>query len=509
MNYPLKCQKVRTTCEILSTVSQQPVDLDFTLPDYCADIEKILKCTLTVKINNRNLSAGQLRIEGSSVIRILYCDSDKGALRCCEQTVPFSSSLVVNEQTNDCVILTDCKTEYINCRALTPRRLDIHGAFSLNVRVMSSTSNDFFTCEDSSDLQTKCGNISLCELSIFSQDDFSVSETATLSSKSNIESTVRSELQCTVADITPSGERMLIKGELTLRLLYVSDSKTGETEQFVYAFPFSQMVSKGSDDAEISDVRIDILNYDIAIKSEAVTDEPKITIDAKLCASLFGYKRTDCCYISDVYSTDYHTEAAFESCSACTDIMPRDLNIVSKNTVSLGDNAVSKIVDIFCEDISAQVNSVDNKLKLGGKLNVCILAVNSSGELIFVERSVDFLGEEVTDKSFSVASVVCAKVKSLSYRICENNEIELRFEIFVRAELKNSVAVRCLNSVDSVGEAEDKSKKSALTLYYALEGEKVWDIAKRYSTDYKSFREENSLDTEELESDTMLLIANK
>lgn len=509
MNYPLKCQKVRTTCEILSTVSQQPVDLDFTLPDYCADIEKILKCTLTVKISNRNLSAGQLRVEGSSVIRVLYCDSDKGALRCCEQTVPFSSSLVVNEQTNDCVILTDCKTEYINCRALTPRRLDIHGAFSLNVRIMSSTSNDFFTCEDGSDLQAKCEDVNVCELSVFSQDDFSVSETATLSSKSNIESAVRSELQCSVTDFTLSGERMLIKGEMTLRLLYVSDSKTGETEQFVYAFPFSQMVSKGSDDPEISDVRLDILSYDIAIKSEAVTEQPKITIDAKLCASLLGYKRTDCRYISDVYSTDYHTEASFENCTVCTDIMPRDLNIVSKNTVSLGDNTVSKIVDIFCEDISAQVSSADNKIKLGGKLNVCILAVNSDGELIFVERSVDFSSEEMADKSFSMASVVCARVKSLSYRICENNEIELRLEIFVRAELKNSMSLRCLNSVESVGEAEDKSKKPALTLYYALEGEKIWDIAKRYGTDYSLFTDENSLDMEVLEADTMLLIANK
>ena len=34
-------------CEtILDTSAEQPIDLDFSLPDYCPDIQKILKCQI-------------------------------------------------------------------------------------------------------------------------------------------------------------------------------------------------------------------------------------------------------------------------------------------------------------------------------------------------------------------------------------------------------------------------------------------------------------------------------
>lgn len=39
-----------TPSAVLDTVAEQLADVDLTLPDYCPDIEKILKCTLTPKI---------------------------------------------------------------------------------------------------------------------------------------------------------------------------------------------------------------------------------------------------------------------------------------------------------------------------------------------------------------------------------------------------------------------------------------------------------------------------
>ena len=53
MDYLLKNKYLYSVSEVLDTVVQQAVDLDFTLPDYCADIEKILKCTLVPKIHTR------------------------------------------------------------------------------------------------------------------------------------------------------------------------------------------------------------------------------------------------------------------------------------------------------------------------------------------------------------------------------------------------------------------------------------------------------------------------
>ena len=46
----------------------------------------------------------------------------------------------------------------------------------------------------------------------------------------------------------------------------------------------------------------------------------------------------------------------------------------------------------------------------------------------------------------------------------------------------------------------------ALKLYYGVENEEIWDIAKRYSTSVDAIMEENDLYSERLEQNGMLLI---
>ena len=71
-----------TTVTVLDTVAEQLADVDLTLPDYCPDIEKILKCTLTPKIQSKSLSGGQLQIDGTCVVNVMYVESIKKTIRC-------------------------------------------------------------------------------------------------------------------------------------------------------------------------------------------------------------------------------------------------------------------------------------------------------------------------------------------------------------------------------------------------------------------------------------------
>ena len=66
-----------TTVAVLDTVAEQLADVDLTLPDYCPDIEKILKCTLIPKIQTRTLSGGQLQIDGNCVVNVLMLTVSK------------------------------------------------------------------------------------------------------------------------------------------------------------------------------------------------------------------------------------------------------------------------------------------------------------------------------------------------------------------------------------------------------------------------------------------------
>ena len=84
--------------KLFSGTIEKPIDLDFTLPDYCADIQKILKCNIKPIITTKAVSGEKLEMEGTVSIRVFYLDSIGKELRFCEKAVPFSVNLREDHQ---------------------------------------------------------------------------------------------------------------------------------------------------------------------------------------------------------------------------------------------------------------------------------------------------------------------------------------------------------------------------------------------------------------------------
>ncbi len=508
MDYLLKNQYVCSGAEILDTVTQQAVDLDFTLPDYCADIEKILKCTLIPKIYTRTFSAGQLRVDGASVLSILYCDSNKKALRCCEQTVPFSATVPVSEDAAENIVITTAKPEYLNCRALTPRRLTVHGAFSLYTAIHTKKIYDIKKECSNEALQIKTENSDVYELCELNQEQFNVAQTVTLRPKNTVESIVRSHVTALVTDFQQNSDKLLIKGEVTLRMLYICDAATGEVDQFVYVFPFSQSIDSKDSDCTVTDVRLDILTYELLLRSGVLTEEPSISIDLKMCASVTGYKQSHITFITDAYSVAEHTRLSLNSLTLCSEVLPLKSNCAVKSSLQLGDKQVSKIMDIFWEEPAVVVDIKDNKAEFTGKVKLCILAALEDGELVCIERQADINHTEPLQQTFTVCKHIRGCVTSVSYRMAEENTMDIRLDLQVSALFSGSISFEQVVSVEGTGEKDTGAYSHPLTLYYAQKGEQVWEIAKRYSTPLSSLCDENSIEEDELTEARMLMIVN-
>ena len=361
------------------------------------------------------------------------------------------------------------------------------------------------SAEDSS-LQVLRKTTEVCELCEFTQEQFSAIESVTLSAKTRVETIVRSEISASLTDFSKSSGKINLKGEITLRMLYISDSSSGECDRFVYVFPFTQTLDSKDNDWDISDIRLDVLNFDLLLKTEMLSDDPTLSIDVKLCASVMGYKKHEITYICDAYSTCDNVELSHDTMTLCKNIHPLSANATVKAPVYLGDRKLCKILDIFCENPIMNSEITSGKIRFYGKVNLCVLGYSEDGELVCVERQVEAEHTETLDCDYSYAKHICASVSSLSFRMTDNNELELRLDLRLSAVLHVDETVYKVNSVESTGNFASPMGDNALILYYADKDEKVWDIAKRYSTSMTSICEENDITDEVLSSQKMLLI---
>ena len=111
--------------------AEQQIESDITLPDYFPDIVRVIKCTLKANIVSVSSGGNRITADGNAIISVLYiCES--GKLHCFEQKIPVSK-YVETPKAEDYTCVASAKTQYVNCRVISQRRIDIRGSIGIDL----------------------------------------------------------------------------------------------------------------------------------------------------------------------------------------------------------------------------------------------------------------------------------------------------------------------------------------------------------------------------------------
>ncbi len=507
MEYNFLKHSVGCANRFLDTVNEQIVDVDITLPDYCPDIEKILKCTLIPKIYTRSISGGQLTVDGVSVVRILYCDSIKHNVRAFTQSVPFTATFNLKSTPEQYVVLCDTKCEYINCRALSPRKLVIHGAFSLSAKVISKDHNNFYSFEEDCDLMAKEKEINVSDLCVLCQEQFSVTEDITVSNKPAVESLISYDVGVNITDLKSIHNKIMLNAELVLNAMYIYDLDSGNIEHFSYVFPISRVIDcENVTDETVNVPTLEVMSSDLQIRNDQLNDGSLLNLDVKLCFSELGFMEKSVSIVEDVYSTAYAIEKEHSAISLECEHSFENLTHILKSSLKLESIDIGKVIDIHCDSLGLSPVISDGNLSLCGKLSLCMLLEDKDGSVSYIERMVDVDFKPQQTRSFDRVELKDAKVSSLSFRLSSDCTVDVRAELKISLLLCNVVSITPVVSASAVEDKPIVKDDCSLILYFADKGEDVWDIAKSYCTKQSLLMNENSLEDTVLSSSRMLLI---
>ena len=509
MEYNLCKNTLSAAYPLLDTVSEQPVDLDLTLPDYCPDIERILQCSLIPKVYLSNISGDRLAVDGGACIRILYLDREKGCVRSFEHTAPFSENFALKDSPEDCAVYVDTKAEYLNCRALSPRKLSLHGAFSLYARVMVKRPIEYDTYEEDDDLQVSAETLPASELSGLCCDMFGMQEDIPMGGRQQIAAILTHRLNVRITELKAIRSKIMLTAEGRLELMYLTDLDSGAIECMTHAFAISRVIDcPGVDEDSVIDARLDVMTYDLNLNDDALDGSGVLSVDMKLCFSAMCWREREISVIGDVFSTEREVEPKLEPFSCRCGVRCLSFTDIAKAAVTVEGETIGKVIDVHTEHITVSAAISGGAPLLSSKLTVGMVFVTGEGETRCIERDIDFSYNPSADDFDSIDGVT-ATVESLSYRIVNENSIELRAEICYRMTVSRRISRTAVTAVGADDDAHEYADGSALVLYYADKGEKIWDVAKRYHSRPADIRDENALDGETLGEDMMLMITGQ
>lgn len=512
MDYVLDREMLPVGETVYDGCQEQPVDLDINLPDYCTDIQRILKCQIYPRITSRSISGDRLLLEGDYTVRVFYLDSEGTGIRCYDASDSFSAEIPLKQQADNAQIHAFPRVEYINCRATSPRRLDVHGAFSVCAKVVCMGENEVVGNIEGDDVEQQKNTVTVNRLVGFSQQQFGIDEILELGSgKPAADSIMRSNAFATLQDFKVAAGKLMVRGEVSVKFLYSSVAENQENqsaETMEYTVPFSQMLDcDGVTEDSVCDVKLNVVGMDVQIKNDYSGDKTFFDVQVKLFASASAYQKCSVTMVNDAYSKKYdlNINSRQKTMENLNELVGD--TYVSQNSLTLEGDKVSKVVDIWNEMGSVNASVESDRLMFRGKFSLCVLALNEENKPFYFERLLDFeYGRAYSGESQNTKCTADVSVAGVSYRITGTG-IDVKTELRLSASVYSQIGYRVITEV-TADETKplERDAAAALCIYYADAGENLWDIARTYRTSEEAIRQENNISGESVENRGMLLV---
>lgn len=503
LNMIRRCVAVCET--IQDEFDERPIDSSFVLPDYCPDVAAVLKCTLQPSILSRQISGDRLIADGQTMIRVLYLDEGRTCVRCCEFCVPFTGTFTLKEPGTECETAVTVKPDYVNCRATSPRRLDIHGTVTVRLVRTGTVSKELVSEFAGGTVCCRTETLSWTVPAACTEKNFTVNEVLELGENHlPAQALIRSEVTAVAGESRAMTGKVILKGELRVKNLYVTDTETGAVDCVRHVIPFSQIVDlPGIEEDSMLDVTLEPVTSEIHITASQNGEGTLLSISVKVTACLCGYRTESCTAVTDAYSTVFPLILEKQPVNATSLTGIRETVNTVHESVALPPDGVQKILDIWCQAVPDAVRSEEGRTYIDGHITLCMLACDQEGNVGYFERTVDMTleFEGVCDKT-----VPSFKVLDAEYQIGADSQLELKVRLCVKRLCYKCVPCLCVTQAQADEAGAYPPQKAALKIYYASKGETLWEIARSCHTDMGRICAENGIAGEVLAEDTMLLI---
>ncbi|MGI6269583.1 MAG: DUF3794 and LysM peptidoglycan-binding domain-containing protein [Candidatus Howiella sp.] len=502
-------QGLATNRTIFEQSLEQSIDTEFTLPDYYPEVERILKCRVVPRLSSKALNGGTLVIDGTAAITLIYASAE-GEISGFDYQVPFSktvdSACAQAEPSDGLFVFCGVLLDYATCRAVTPRRISVRGSVVMKPKVVCRKTVEIIADIDDDCVQTQKGETKATVPVSVTEKQFSLEEEMEIpQGKPTALSVIRSSATAIVTECKIISNKAVVKGRLCIDALYRAESGC---ECFKNEIPFNQIIDVfGIDEDCAATARAEICAFDLRTKTGMSGEARTFVADARVGLCIEAFCERDVALIYDAFSTRFRENISRSDIALERFVQGADETFLCKKTIEFPDGTFSGLTDVWCDAGGETVRAEGDTIIIAGEITVCILGQDAQSGAVFYERPAPFEYRLRLNKTpENLRCIPQVQISGLDYELGGTGRVEIRAELKITAAVTETVTVSVLSDF-SLDEDNPKSRgESALVIYFADQGEKLWDIAKRYNTSPTEIASVNELEAEKLDNGRMLLI---
>jgi len=492
-----------TVCaNVFSCTGKQTLDADLVLPDYCGDIKRILHCFVEPQLNSVFANGDRLIAQGDHMIRLLYLN-EQDQPDCLEQTLPLSVNCRCDEIPAQATLTATAAIEYVNCRALTSRKIQVDGTLTVRFQLEAKQELAFVGSTDS--VETSVRQINTCSLSAIAEKTFDLSETIALSeAEPPAGSIVRVTGQPLLQTTEIAEDKLLIKGTLRLGVVVLSEDR--EIRSLSHALPISQVIeAPGVREGDTPDIRFSVYALYAQTKRDAAEEARLLDLACKVHVLVKTYRAQTLTAITDCYAVGCRLHPTFEAQPFPLLLPLRPQQTQAQRTLDTGiENG--KLLHLSADTVQSDTVFRDGRLQLTHHVTITAMIRDEEGTLQYFEKTTELTEDYPVENEMHTPTFTSqAAVILEGARLSSNGSIQLDLSVQQTGLFFSMQTEQLLTG--ATADAPEKADEGQLILSFCKKGETLWSIGKRYQIPVESIRTENDLNEDTLTEDRMLLIA--
>ncbi len=495
--------------------SQALVEGEINVPETKAPVAKILDINAEVVISSREVLQDKVMVEGILRYDVLYVPEDDAVIDSMDADIGFTQYLELPGAKPKMVSQLKLNVEHIDFELASGRKINVKSVLNLYGQVSEvmelEAVTDFSQLDDVEALRD---NIRVSATAGVGHSQTMVREDLELTdAMPSVLKILRKDAKVRINEKKAADNKVVVHGDVNLNLLYLCEDEDEPIQYLSHSIPFSHVVEipgayQGMEcqaDVVVTEFYTD-LRENINNELRIIDTEMVLGMDAKIFEAQEGE------ILVDAYSPALAMSLKKRKVHLTQFMGESQGQTVLKESVTFPEGVpkARKILYVDAKPSITDERIEEGLVSLEGILTVQVIYQTNDNTVPLGSFREDFPFRhslEVDGVQQGMDSKSDVLVENINHTLLAQDEAELKITLLCKSGIYQPVIKEVIIGAEEVDKAA--AKEEGIYIYYVQPGDILWSVAKKYNTTIAGILKYNSLEDENLEVGTRLLIYKK
>lgn len=477
---------------------------DVVLYDTMPDMEEVLLADAKARVCDAVYQNGKLDVSGVVDFNVIYKPEEGSELKSCCQSFDFLQSFDVKSKV-DAEFRADVYVEHISFVQVNSRKIAAKVMLCVVAYGIEEKSYEPIAEISGDEIECRYKKYSIYVPMSDTVTDISIDDIFTIpEEKPDIAEILKTDAWANVTDTKVMNGKVMIYADLNVCTLYSAADEKGTVTGVVYSVPFTEIAeAPGADEQSTVNVVIDVERISVSGKGDLNGNTRIINLNADMKAIVKVSKTVAENIVDDCYFLNCRTNISREKMDYCEYVTSERGRITERQTIDASDGAkIAQIISCTAKPIIKEVKCIDKKAMITGNLVSFVVFRDENGVVKSAVAESNIGWEKMIGCDCEIEADM--RIQSASAE-CDGNKAQVlaNVDIYMKALTKHTADIMTGCAAE---DAEDCVKFPGLVIYFAKDGDTVWNVAKKYRTKREKIISANGLEKEILEQGRRILI---